>query len=661
MFGTPDFGHSDVWHFNFAIKFFLSKVLKENALPLWSKDLGTGFPLLAEGQMGLGNLYNLLAFRLLDPVLAFNLGFVVIFVTLAIGSYLYARIINLSRISAIFLATIFSFSGVFVTQIVHYNLIQAASFLPLEFFLAEKWLLSGQKRFLIIFSLVVSQQIYSGFQQSVLITAIGLAIYLLFRARQMKKFWPIVPLGLAFVFGTTLALPQILISSQLIRESSRTGGVYITEMMKYQFPPIHLLSFLNPFIFGDPHFATYPGFSHTWGIFWESTGYLGIIPIILVGYFFLNRRGSPANIVKLSKIFIVTGAIALILCLGKYTPFFFLFQLPPLSFFRVPPRFLLLLVWSLAVLACFGLEKIKSGRAKLLILLITIADLGIFFVKSNAIINPTVWLKKPESVEFLAQDKSWFRVSSFFSYFPWNNIYLKRGWQDMNDFLPLRNNLDPNQNLFWQTPSADVYAGLVTKRFEMWRTFFNSGVIGNERTSSVRINDSSVKLLSLSGVKYIFTPWPIDKLEFVATISARPLVMVYKNAEAKPHAYLTRDYVVANSISDLRRKLLANDSTAVVLEQKINLASSSGELGTATVVLDRDQEVIVRTISDRDAILILSDTYFPGWQAEVDGVETTIFPANLNQRAVIVPQGNHSIRFVYQPFALRNILPWLHP
>jgi hypothetical protein len=47
--------------------------------------------------------------------------------------------------------------------------------------------------------------------------------------------------------------------------------------------------------------------------------------------------------------------------------------------------------------------------------------------------------------------------------------------------------------------------------------------------------------------------------------------------------------------------------------------------------------------------VILTDTFYPGWRAEVDGQVTQIWMANLAFRAVEVEPGTHDILFSYQP------------
>jgi hypothetical protein len=65
------------------------------------------------------------------------------------------------------------------------------------------------------------------------------------------------------------------------------------------------------------------------------------------------------------------------------------------------------------------------------------------------------------------------------------------------------------------------------------------------------------------------------------------------------------------------------------------------------------EQVVVRTRSTRSGFLVLSDTFRPGWVAEVDGKETPVLVAHTALRAVAVPAGDHVARFVYRPASLR--------
>ena len=54
-----------------------------------------------------------------------------------------------------------------------------------------------------------------------------------------------------------------------------------------------------------------------------------------------------------------------------------------------------------------------------------------------------------------------------------------------------------------------------------------------------------------------------------------------------------------------------------------------------------------------DGVVVVADTYYPGWKAYVDGAPVEISPADVLFRAVSVPAGKHTIEFRYQPASFR--------
>ena len=58
-------------------------------------------------------------------------------------------------------------------------------------------------------------------------------------------------------------------------------------------------------------------------------------------------------------------------------------------------------------------------------------------------------------------------------------------------------------------------------------------------------------------------------------------------------------------------------------------------------------EIVVEALVP--GFLVLSDTFYPGWKAEVDGNPTEIYRANYAFRAVPVDAGNHTVKFFYTP------------
>jgi uncharacterized membrane protein YfhO len=86
------------------------------------------------------------------------------------------------------------------------------------------------------------------------------------------------------------------------------------------------------------------------------------------------------------------------------------------------------------------------------------------------------------------------------------------------------------------------------------------------------------------------------------------------------------------------------------LKQGAAGASSPGE---AQIVDYREERVSVATHSDRAALLVLTDSWFPGWKAEVDGTDVPIERVDYLIRGVRIPAGRHRVEFKYEPASWR--------
>ena len=71
----------------------------------------------------------------------------------------------------------------------------------------------------------------------------------------------------------------------------------------------------------------------------------------------------------------------------------------------------------------------------------------------------------------------------------------------------------------------------------------------------------------------------------------------------------------------------------------------------ATIVEDKRDRVAIHTENGTEGLLVLSDNYYSGWRAFVDGVPAEVVRANCTMRAVNVPAGRHLVSFVFMPAA----------
>jgi hypothetical protein len=143
-----------------------------------------------------------------------------------------------------------------------------------------------------------------------------------------------------------------------------------------------------------------------------------------------------------------------------------------------------------------------------------------------------------------------------------------------------------------------------------------------------------------------------------------PAAAVYINENALPRARIVHNATFvdgeANALQEL--KTLQHDRAAlierVVLEARPDSVILAGGALTADERVDiisaedPDQMVLEAQLA-RDGLVVLADTYYPGWRAYVDGHEQSIWAANVMFRAIAVPAGKHNIIFRYEPRSLQ--------
>ena len=132
---------------------------------------------------------------------------------------------------------------------------------------------------------------------------------------------------------------------------------------------------------------------------------------------------------------------------------------------------------------------------------------------------------------------------------------------------------------------------------------------------------------------------------------------VYKNHRAFPRAFLAATIEVIPDRDALFARMLEEDyrpDRAVVTQEAPSgrLPQAVGEdLGKADIVTYEPALVVIEVDAKEDAVLVLSDAFYPGWRAQVDDDPVDIFPAYYAFRGVVVPAGPHTVEFVYSPWS----------
>ena len=136
-------------------------------------------------------------------------------------------------------------------------------------------------------------------------------------------------------------------------------------------------------------------------------------------------------------------------------------------------------------------------------------------------------------------------------------------------------------------------------------------------------------------------------------------VKIYQNEKLLPRAYMVYHAERAQTAKEALALMSNKDfdpSVEVVLTSVGTQHTASSPRAThearAAIVLYEPERVVVKVHTDIPGYLVLSDTYYPGWKATLDGRETHVLQADLLFRAVQIPTGEHTVEFVYRPW------PW---
>ena len=135
-------------------------------------------------------------------------------------------------------------------------------------------------------------------------------------------------------------------------------------------------------------------------------------------------------------------------------------------------------------------------------------------------------------------------------------------------------------------------------------------------------------------------------------------VKVYENLTVLPRAFVASR---ASFIPDdaEARALLADPafdpSTTIILADPTTAAAaaSAGITATLPATITTYTPDLVHLTAQGPGYLLLSDAYYPGWTATVDGASAPILRADIMFRALSLTPGRHEIEFRYTPLSVR--------
>jgi hypothetical protein len=197
--------------------------------------------------------------------------------------------------------------------------------------------------------------------------------------------------------------------------------------------------------------------------------------------------------------------------------------------------------------------------------------------------------------------------------------------------------------------------GAGTATYIDWHNLLqNPRVVGDTIVGQAVAFESAQGILDAANVRYVVSLAPLQHAGLREVY--RGTALVYENATALPRAYLvpavretapgTAEGAMRQAGWDPRRVAFVGPGAAITLP-------TTPLAGNAQVTGYEPDRVVVRTAANRPALLVLADNMYEGWRASIDGAEADVHRVNHTFRGVVVPQGEHTVEFVFAPSDLR--------
>ena len=225
---TPQWDAIDV---HYCLQKYFSQEILSLHLPTWTPFTFSGFPFLADPQIGAWYPLNWPFFLIGISPKVLELELFLHCVLAAIGMYLFARIWMEDRASAWLAAIFYAFSGFFAGHSSHIGMFQTAAWLPWLLLFLHRSLDDAAWRARILAGLVGGILILAGHFQTALYSFAAAFVYVLFLAIRERRRWRRAALGFGAMAGLALALSAIQWAPGLVltRESVRATQEFSTS------------------------------------------------------------------------------------------------------------------------------------------------------------------------------------------------------------------------------------------------------------------------------------------------------------------------------------------------------------------------------------------------------------------------------------------------
>jgi len=656
---------SDLWNDRLPARAFVGASLKRGDSVAWMPGIYTGFPSLAQVEIGALYPSNLLLFGLLPPYAAIAWAQILPLAIAGLGTFCLAGELGLPLEAKLFAGGVFALSGFFVVHLRQLNMVDAAAWIPFLFLAVERIATGRPGRAPLWLALVWMLQLLAGHPQVSYFTGLVLSAFFLVRRWQERSHvawpfgnalrWLVLPLAI----GTLAAAVVLVPAAELSRLTYREAGLGFDEAARYAVSPLFFWTFFVPALFGD---AADDSFRLP-GLFWEQYGYAGVLPALSTIVAIVVCRRS-----RHVRLFAGIAVVSFLLVLGKNTPLFgwAFAAVPGMRYFRFPTRFLVFVDLAIALLGAFGvaalLDALGAARRSLgaaAVIALTAADLWVHQARQVPQVEWQRWLSPIGTERILAEARRsnpepWRYYTLDAALVHGETYHASRGWSgDLAPYVALRALLQPSFNLLFDLESPDGYANLVPREYEaVWGSEKKPGIRSTRHLETGELEPEIARMLRLFNVRYLLSPMVLRSEAFRAAARSEEGMNVYEIAAPLPRGFVVGETISAASTEEGLRRMMAADfdpaRQAVVEGGVLDLPAQAAPSTNVHVVGRSNTELAFRASLDRPGLLVVSEGYYPGWRATVDGEAAPIFRVNVMMRGVVLAAGEHEVVFRFR-------------
>jgi hypothetical protein len=683
---------------------FITKSLKSGMLPLWNPHNFAGAPLFANTQSAVLFPPKLL-YLILPQHIAWSILIVLQIVLSFTGAYLLSRSLRVSRTGSALAAVAYGLC-VYQTSFLEYNIMGHYLYLlAFALWATESYLPTGKLRYAAVLLAATTLSWYAGHLQLAVTTVTAVLIFaglrFLFDRHDITRGRLIGVIGTAG-FSAALAAPQLLPTAELIANSARSlqPPEFLIGHLLVQ--PYQVLTALIPDLFGNPATRNYL-LSDSYATKAISVGAVTLLFAITAVVF--DRNSRPVKTLTLTLI-----PFALLIYRNPLAELLFRSNVPLLGT-SSPSNMIFVPSLVLAVLGGIGLDTVTVNGKKRLTVMATVAGVAVAAALLLPKFGIAISLKNTgmsaiiiaagmctaAAAIFIPRTKRFAGIAAVMvtaaelTYFLWKfNPFVPASYlyppTSLTDWLAVHAagpervwgygsaGTQANVDTLLSVNSPDGYDPLYPKTYGEFARASKNGIVttafDNTSRSDAGIdhgwgetdlaaNAYRLKVLALMGVRYIYASDgdPTSEKTFppgiFTQVSSFDGWKLFRYERALPRAFLAdgvKPYSGPQEFSAAFFDPAFDPQRTVLTDAAIPAASASPMMAaTATISAYTPLAVTVATAADKTTLLVLTDTYYPGWTAVVDGKNSPIYRADYAFRAVPVPAGNHSVEFRYRP------------